>query len=400
MATPWGAEVNGYILEPYADLSGANLRNQDLQGANLAYANLQGADLRNSNLTFANAWNCDFRGADLRGTNFTKTKLERSNFEGAIFGNTYMFNAKMDDCNFAKVKFGAGCDFTRAGLYRANFTEADFGAGENTRLEDAQLKWAYLRKMDLRETRIGWANLTDADFSDSDLRGKSIGHWQINGARFQRCDMRECVIDGLIAEDLDFEYANLEDAVFNNSTIHSRVCFNNVRGLRATFTDSYFNIESEWEGSDLRYTVWTNSNLRGAWVRATDFTGARFQDCGMRGLNAQGTNFEDTRFEGCNMPEADLRATSFKGAELLNMDVNGERTMNDVRWTQAYLAGASLTNINICGSYSWDEAIFEDIIVDERGTERTLRATLNNITGPDCYLYYADRTDREDIVPI
>ena len=97
------------------------------------------------------------------------------------------------------------------------------------------------------------------------------------------------------------------------------------------------------------------------------------------------------------MPEADLRATSFKGAELLNMDVNGERTMNDVRWTQAYLAGASLTNINICGSYSWDEAIFEDT---DPETGRTLRATLNNITGPDCYLYYADRTDREDIVPI
>lgn len=398
MPTPWGAIVNGYKLEPYADLSGANLRNQDLQGANLAYANLQGADLRNSNLTFANAWNADFRGADLRGTNFTKTMLRRSNFEGAKFGNTYMFNAKMDDCNFRRVKFGAGTDFTRAGLYRANFTEADFGSGENTRLEDAQLKWAYLRKMDLRSTRIGWANLTNADFSDSNLSGKSIGHWQMEGARFQRCDMRGCVIDGLVSQDLDFEYANLEDAVFNNSTIHSRVSFNNVRGLRARFTNSYFNIDSMWEGSDLRYTTWTDSNIRGAWIRATDLTGARFNNCGLRGLRAQGTNFDEVVIDSCNMADSDLRATSFRRAQLSNMaEPDYSKSMNNVRWTQAYLPTATLSNINICGSYSFDEAIFED---RDPQTGSTLRAIILNVNGPDCYLYYADREEREDIVPI
>ena len=51
MATPWGAVRNGYTLEPYANLEGANLRNLDLQGANLAYANLRGADLRTVSYT-------------------------------------------------------------------------------------------------------------------------------------------------------------------------------------------------------------------------------------------------------------------------------------------------------------------------------------------------------------
>lgn len=396
MPTPWGSVVNGYTLEPYADLRGANLRNQDLQGANLAYANLQGADLRNSNLTFANAWNADFRGADLRNTNFTKTMLRRSNFEGARFGGTYMFNAKMDDCNFRRVNFGAGCDFTRAGLYRANFTEANFGPGENTRLEDAQLKWAYLRKMNLKDTRIGWANLTNADFSDSDLSGKEIGHWQIDGARFQRCNMRGVRVTNLVADHLDFEYANLEDSVFTDSSIHSRISFNNVRAQRAQFNNTFFNINSEWEGADLRYTRWNSSNIRQAIMRATDFTGATFDSCGMRAIAIMGANLNDTRITNCNMREADLRAASLDGAQLSGMD-SEDLSMNDAIFTQTYLAGARLSNIRICGAIGWDEAIFED---RDPQTGRTKRAILLNITGPDCYLYHAERDDREDIVPI
>ena len=250
--------------------------------------------------------------------------------------------------------------------------------------------------MDLRNTRIGWANLTNADFSDSDLRGKGIGHWKIDGARFQRCDMRNVNVSGLVAENLDFEYANLEDAVFTDSSVHSRVTFNNVRAQRARFINTFFNVNSEWEGSDLRYTTWNGSNIRGAHMRATDFTGSTFEGCGMRGIYAQGANFNDVVINSSNMREADLRATSFDGARISNMN-EIDKSMNDAKFTQAYLAGATLSNIDICGAYSWDEAIFQDT---DPQTGRTKRAILLNITGPDCYLYTVERNDREDIVPI
>ena len=38
-------KVNGYVLEPGADLSGAYLWDADLEGVNLAYADLTGANL-------------------------------------------------------------------------------------------------------------------------------------------------------------------------------------------------------------------------------------------------------------------------------------------------------------------------------------------------------------------
>ena len=398
MSSVWGNEVNGYTLEPYADLSGADLRDQNLRGAPLSFANLQGADLRGADLTFANAWNCDFRGADLRGAIFLKAQLSRSKFQDAVFENTYMYGANMEGCQFMGVEFGPGCDMTKGKLRNANFTEAIFGDdSDNLILENADMEWAYLRKMDLRTSRIDWANLTNADFSDSNLQFKNIGPgWRINGARFHRCDFSGCVVDGLIAENIEFDYSNFEDATFLNTSLHSRVGFDNVRAIRARFTDCYFNINSHWESADLRYSQFLRTNVSGAWWRATDFTGSHFVFCSMAGLRASGANFEDCIFLTNNMEESDLTTCNFKGAEISQQNTRGETTMNNVTWTQAYLPGATLTNIAICGAYSWDEAIFEDIITDEDGNESVLRATLNNITGPDCYLFHAERVERED----
>ena len=50
--------VNGYQIQPYANLRGANLYGADLYGADLRGANLYGANLSSA----------DLRGADLRGT--------------------------------------------------------------------------------------------------------------------------------------------------------------------------------------------------------------------------------------------------------------------------------------------------------------------------------------------
>ena len=48
-------EVNGYTIEPEADLRGAFLSGANLTRANLSHANLSHADLSGANLTGANA---------------------------------------------------------------------------------------------------------------------------------------------------------------------------------------------------------------------------------------------------------------------------------------------------------------------------------------------------------
>ena len=60
-------KVNGYDIEPMANLSGAVLRGADLRGADLRGANLSGAVLRGADLRGAELRGADLSGAVLRG---------------------------------------------------------------------------------------------------------------------------------------------------------------------------------------------------------------------------------------------------------------------------------------------------------------------------------------------
>ena len=76
-------------------------------------------------------------------------------------------------------------------------------------------------------------------------------------------------------------------------------------------------------------------------MRASDFTGATFEGCGMRGCAVMGANFNDCRIIVVTCVKANLRAASFDGAFLSNMNSEVVLSMNDARFTQTYLAGAT-----------------------------------------------------------
>jgi hypothetical protein len=62
-----GVEVNGYTIEPGANLSGADLRETNLSGANLREVDLRGADLQGANLEGARSafgWDNETRWPD------------------------------------------------------------------------------------------------------------------------------------------------------------------------------------------------------------------------------------------------------------------------------------------------------------------------------------------------
>ena len=85
--------INGYTIEPYADLSdanlsgadlrGANLYGADLSGANLSRANLGGADLSDATLNGANLNDANLHAAYLHGANLSVANLRGANLYGA-----------------------------------------------------------------------------------------------------------------------------------------------------------------------------------------------------------------------------------------------------------------------------------------------------------------------------
>ena len=61
----------------------ANLRDANLQHANLQGANLRDANLRDANLQGANLWDADLQGANLQGANLRDADLRDANLQGA-----------------------------------------------------------------------------------------------------------------------------------------------------------------------------------------------------------------------------------------------------------------------------------------------------------------------------
>lgn len=75
--------INGYKIEPYANLNYANL-----YSANLLGSDLRGADLTGANLRVANLRGVDLTCADLRGADLTCADLRDANLCGADLSKT------------------------------------------------------------------------------------------------------------------------------------------------------------------------------------------------------------------------------------------------------------------------------------------------------------------------
>jgi hypothetical protein len=108
--------VNGYTIEPTANLTGANLTAANLYAANLCAANLSGANLRATNLTAADLHAANLTAADLTGANLTAADLTGANLTAA-------------DLSGANL---TGANLTAADLSGANLCAADL-SGANLR---------------------------------------------------------------------------------------------------------------------------------------------------------------------------------------------------------------------------------------------------------------------------
>ena len=75
--------VDGYTIEPDADLSDAYLFDADLTNANLTGANLTGADLTGATLYGATLSGANLTGADLTGANLGRADLTGANLDNA-----------------------------------------------------------------------------------------------------------------------------------------------------------------------------------------------------------------------------------------------------------------------------------------------------------------------------
>ena len=152
-----GAELAGADLSA-ATMDGCNLREADLQGAQLYQVGLEAADLTASNLsgcTMREAWllrasliDAQLQGADLIGTSLQQVTATGANFQNAVL--------------------------TEADLLLADFSGSDLSGAD---LSDAKLEATLLTGANLDGTNFTRADLLETDFSGTNwwrARGLSV----------------------------------------------------------------------------------------------------------------------------------------------------------------------------------------------------------------------------------
>ena len=141
-----------------------------LTGSDLTEIDLEGADLRQTNLVETRLSGANLRDADL------------GNSEGmsALFDNSTMTGASLVAGNFESASFTSalmqGASLNRARLISADLRGSVLAAAD---LAGANLNQASLRSVDLREAELRGATLQGADLSGADLRGALIEENQV-----------------------------------------------------------------------------------------------------------------------------------------------------------------------------------------------------------------------------
>jgi len=218
-----GADLEWGILTG-ADLRGASLLQANLEGADLEEADLEGADLEGATLTRAMLKKASLIGADLRGADLIGGTLNEADLRGAYLINTKLRGADLTGANLR------GADLTGADLEGANLEGADLEGANLAKtslkmaiLTGADLTRAILTGADLRVTELQGADLEGADLREANLNTADLTGAILTGANLEGADLKEVDLGGadLGGADLtgaDLEGAGLEGAKHTNKT--------------------------------------------------------------------------------------------------------------------------------------------------------------------------------------
>jgi len=259
----WNAWVAALPLGEDPDLANADLKGRDLSGADLRRVDSYwalGADLRNANLSGINLAQArlsdtDLRGADLTGVRFAKwgslrgafyddTTVFPAGFDQERFGlvpitefyerypakqselaEGSLYGARLDGANLSKEKLrdlelgGRGLIGARlqgASFYSVNLSRANLsGAG----MHAAELEQVLLGRARLRGASMGKVRITDCDLAGANLEHAELSHSRLKNVSLTGANLRESQLSGVWLDHVDLSGADLKRAVLDPSQV-------------------------------------------------------------------------------------------------------------------------------------------------------------------------------------
>jgi uncharacterized protein YjbI with pentapeptide repeats len=233
--------VDGYTIEPGADLSGADLSGADLSGADLKEADLSGADLKEARLSGVNLSGADLSGADLSGADLKEAIADA----GTVWPD--------------------GFDLGSAGVQ-------EIGPGVN-------LSGASLSQVNLEGANLSGANLSGADLSQATLRNAYLAGAELSGAHFGRANLRGAQMQGV----------NLSGAQLGGARFYqANLCGANLSSADLSLDLQMFDPELfDEEGLEKAYEILLKEvDLRGASLKGANLRGQNLATAGLTGSTA------------------------------------------------------------------------------------------------------------------
>ena len=362
-------EVNGYTIEPNAQLAGANLAGANLAGANLSGCLFGGANLSGANLSGANLSDAYFSDT----TNVSGANLNGANLSGAYFIDTNLAGAKLAGANLSGANLigclsGAdlsGVDLTKAaGLGYSDLSGAD--------LSGADLSGADLVSVILTDAILMDAVLKDANLEDANLRGARLTNANLAGALLLLADLYGADLSGANLSGANLDHTNLSRANLSRANMeHSqlfeaRLDYSDLSGTHLCHADleGARGVDVDLTGADLSGANCLRAYLRGARLRGaklawannpSDLGSADLSGADLSGANLSGhlahANLSGADLSGADLTEADLEGVNLSGADLSGADLSG--LASDIGWDDeppVNLVGADLTGANLSGA--------------------------------------------------
>lgn len=175
-----------------ADLRKADLRNADLSDAYLRDTNLSDVDLRNANLSDAYLRDANLSDADLRNADLEDAGLRNADLEDANLRYADLADATLSEANLSDTKF-ADANLSDASLYDVDTPDAEFTGAD---LSNAALANNDLSNVHLQDADLSDSDLSDADLSEADLSLSDLSDANLSGADLTGANLREATLKG------------------------------------------------------------------------------------------------------------------------------------------------------------------------------------------------------------
>jgi uncharacterized protein YjbI with pentapeptide repeats len=321
-----------------ADLSGTDLSGAQLDSSQLTGVNISGADLSGGNLGGASSgavttspatslpanWtaldgyligpSANLTGADLAGLNLSGADLKDSVLTNAIIAGTALAQADITGIQTGGLT-GSPLSLPPNFIITSN----GFVVGPGADLTNALLSGFDLAGDDLAGANLWLATLKGTDLADADLSGANLLNANLTGASLVAADVAGS----------DFSFVTLTSADLSQ-TDFSSVDLTAV--LSGKITGSPAALPANWQvldgylvgpGADLKQASLPGVNLAGADLDGTIFAIANLTSANLTGANLSNGSVGNANLTGARLDNANLNDTSAEGTNLTNASLAG-----------------------------------------------------------------------------